>query len=126
MRVIWVLNTINSCWKNVKEKIIIENSNIISLSKNIFDLAKWKKFQRIRCKSKSAFIFYTTRWLRKAVQQPNYELSLMPPKNLLGENHKNDLLHVGPTIQKNLLYLLLRWRCHRFVITADIKKCIGR
>lgn len=34
----------------------------------------------------------------------------------------NDTLLVGPTIQEDLLCILLRWRKHRFAITADAEK----
>nr|XP_031848962.1 uncharacterized protein LOC116434545 [Nomia melanderi] len=34
----------------------------------------------------------------------------------------NDTLHVGPKIQDDLLYILLRFRIHRYVITEDIEK----
>nr|XP_012146525.1 PREDICTED: uncharacterized protein LOC105663276 [Megachile rotundata] len=34
----------------------------------------------------------------------------------------NDALHVGPKIQDDLLYILLRFRIHRYVITGDIEK----
>lgn len=34
----------------------------------------------------------------------------------------NDCLHVGPNLQANLFSLLIRWRWHRFVYTADIAK----
>ncbi|XP_046145767.1 uncharacterized protein LOC114882057 [Osmia bicornis bicornis] len=34
----------------------------------------------------------------------------------------NDALHTGPKIQEDLLYILLRFRIHRYVITGDIEK----
>ncbi|XP_018399602.1 PREDICTED: uncharacterized protein LOC108777262 [Cyphomyrmex costatus] len=34
----------------------------------------------------------------------------------------NNILHTGPTIQQDLLSIILRFRQHRFVITADIKQ----
>ncbi|XP_076549257.1 uncharacterized protein LOC117612080 [Osmia lignaria lignaria] len=34
----------------------------------------------------------------------------------------NDALHIGPRIQEDLLYILLRFRVHRYVITGDIEK----
>ncbi|XP_073811778.1 uncharacterized protein [Musca autumnalis] len=34
----------------------------------------------------------------------------------------NDIMMVGPTIQNNLLITLLRFRCHRYGLTADIIK----
>lgn len=34
----------------------------------------------------------------------------------------NDTLLIGPTIQEDLLCILLRWRKHRFAITADAEK----
>ncbi|XP_063972042.1 uncharacterized protein LOC135159909 [Diachasmimorpha longicaudata] len=34
----------------------------------------------------------------------------------------NDTLHVGPTIQDDILSLLLRFRLHQYVLTADIEK----
>lgn len=34
----------------------------------------------------------------------------------------NDVLMSGPTIQQDLFNILLRFRCHRYAMTADIKK----
>nr|XP_012153583.1 PREDICTED: uncharacterized protein LOC105664297 [Megachile rotundata] len=34
----------------------------------------------------------------------------------------NETLHIGPKIQDDLLYILLRFRCYRFVLTGDIEK----
>ncbi|XP_061387499.1 uncharacterized protein LOC133322523, partial [Musca vetustissima] len=34
----------------------------------------------------------------------------------------NEIMMVGPTIQNNLLITLLRYRCHRYGLTADIVK----
>ncbi|KAH8362659.1 hypothetical protein KR084_001847, partial [Drosophila pseudotakahashii] len=34
----------------------------------------------------------------------------------------NDILRIGPTVQGELLSILLRFRCYRFVFTADIEK----
>lgn len=34
----------------------------------------------------------------------------------------NDVLRFGPTIQQDLLYILLRFRKHQYVLTADIQK----
>lgn len=34
----------------------------------------------------------------------------------------NSTLCIGPTIQEDLLSILLRWRTHRFAITADAEK----
>jgi len=34
----------------------------------------------------------------------------------------NDALYKGPTLQSDLFTLILRFRCHRYVICADIKK----
>ncbi|XP_037931405.1 uncharacterized protein LOC119666195 [Teleopsis dalmanni] len=34
----------------------------------------------------------------------------------------NDILHKGPTVQSDLFSILLRFRIHRFVFTADIEK----
>ena len=34
----------------------------------------------------------------------------------------NDTLHVGPKIQDDLLYILLRFRSHQYVLTGDIEK----
>ncbi|XP_043263445.1 uncharacterized protein LOC122403778 [Colletes gigas] len=34
----------------------------------------------------------------------------------------NDTLHVGPKIQDDLLHILLRFRCHQYVLTGDIEK----
>jgi len=34
----------------------------------------------------------------------------------------NDMLMVGPTIQQDLLSIILRFRMHRYVMTADISK----
>nr|XP_012153233.1 PREDICTED: uncharacterized protein LOC105664226 [Megachile rotundata] len=34
----------------------------------------------------------------------------------------NDTLHVGPKIQDDLLYILLRFRNHQYVLTGDIEK----
>nr|XP_031842135.1 uncharacterized protein LOC116431199 [Nomia melanderi] len=34
----------------------------------------------------------------------------------------NDTLHTGPKIQDDLLYILLRFRIHRYVLTGDIEK----
>ncbi|XP_076247771.1 uncharacterized protein LOC143187438 [Calliopsis andreniformis] len=34
----------------------------------------------------------------------------------------NDALYIGPKIQDDLIYVLLRFRCHKFVITGDIEK----
>ncbi|XP_017793555.1 PREDICTED: uncharacterized protein LOC108575302 [Habropoda laboriosa] len=34
----------------------------------------------------------------------------------------NDTLHTGPKIQDDLLYILLRFRTHQYVITGDIEK----
>lgn len=34
----------------------------------------------------------------------------------------NDTLHIGPTIQQDLLSILLRWRKHKIAITADVEK----
>lgn len=34
----------------------------------------------------------------------------------------NDILHKGPTVQSELFSILLRFRLHRFVFTADIEK----
>ncbi|XP_076384503.1 uncharacterized protein LOC143263363 [Megalopta genalis] len=34
----------------------------------------------------------------------------------------NDTLHIGPKIQDDLLYILLRFRIHQYVITGDIEK----
>ncbi len=34
----------------------------------------------------------------------------------------NDELMIGPTIQDNLSTILIRWRTHRFVFTADVEK----
>lgn len=34
----------------------------------------------------------------------------------------NDVLQVGPTVQSDLISILLRFRKHRFVLTADIQK----
>ncbi|XP_076765007.1 uncharacterized protein LOC143432076 [Xylocopa sonorina] len=34
----------------------------------------------------------------------------------------NDALHTGPKIQDDLLYILLRFRVHQYVITGDIEK----
>lgn len=53
-------------WNTVQEKIIIENSYIISSTKIIF--GTWRSFQRVKHKSKNSFIFHTARLLRKAVQ----------------------------------------------------------
>lgn len=35
----------------------------------------------------------------------------------------NDLQMVGPTVQDDLLSILLRFRQHRYVVTSDIEKC---
>lgn len=34
----------------------------------------------------------------------------------------NDCLHVGPSLQKELYAVILKWRTHRFVFMADIEK----
>jgi len=34
----------------------------------------------------------------------------------------NDILRVGPTVQQDLLNIILRFRQHRYVFTADIQK----
>lgn len=34
----------------------------------------------------------------------------------------NDVMMIGPTVQDDLLDILLRWRKHRFAVTADIEK----
>ncbi|XP_076384394.1 uncharacterized protein LOC143263022 [Megalopta genalis] len=34
----------------------------------------------------------------------------------------NDTLHIGPKIQDDLFYILLRFRIHQYVITGDIEK----
>ncbi|XP_076384511.1 uncharacterized protein LOC143263384 [Megalopta genalis] len=34
----------------------------------------------------------------------------------------NDVLHTGPKIQDDLLYILLRFRTHQYVVTGDIEK----
>ncbi|XP_076384620.1 uncharacterized protein LOC117224036 [Megalopta genalis] len=34
----------------------------------------------------------------------------------------NDVLHTGPKIQDDLLYILLRFRTHQYVVTRDIEK----
>ncbi|XP_017875370.2 uncharacterized protein LOC108622175 [Ceratina calcarata] len=34
----------------------------------------------------------------------------------------NDTLHIGPKLQDDLLYILLRFRIHQYVITGDIEK----
>ncbi|XP_076660965.1 uncharacterized protein LOC143364560 [Halictus rubicundus] len=34
----------------------------------------------------------------------------------------NDTLHTGPKLQDDLLYILLRFRIHRYVLTGDIEK----
>nr|XP_012136801.1 PREDICTED: uncharacterized protein LOC105662013 [Megachile rotundata] len=34
----------------------------------------------------------------------------------------NDTLHTGPKVQEDLLYILLRFRLYRYVITGDIEK----
>ncbi|XP_063979917.1 uncharacterized protein LOC135163941 [Diachasmimorpha longicaudata] len=34
----------------------------------------------------------------------------------------NDTLHIGPTIQEDIFSLLVRFRIHRYVVTADIEK----
>ncbi|XP_076664982.1 uncharacterized protein LOC143367242 [Andrena cerasifolii] len=34
----------------------------------------------------------------------------------------NDTLHIGPKIQDDLIYILLRFRIHQYVITGDIEK----
>ena len=38
-----------------------------------------------------------------------------------GERSLNEHLCSGPSLQADLALILLRWRCHRFVICADIK-----
>ncbi|XP_054091244.1 uncharacterized protein LOC128922882 [Zeugodacus cucurbitae] len=39
-------------------------------------------------------------------------------------NHKslNDILHIGPTLQKDLVILITNWRLFQFVFNADIQK----
>lgn len=37
-------------------------------------------------------------------------------------NSLNDILHVGPTLQADLMILILRWRLYRFVFNGDIEK----
>ena len=37
-------------------------------------------------------------------------------------NSLNDLFFVGPTIQQDLLFIVLRYREHQIVLTGDIKK----
>ncbi|XP_036329665.1 uncharacterized protein LOC118741797 [Rhagoletis pomonella] len=34
----------------------------------------------------------------------------------------NDVLHTGPTLQPDLMLLILQWRMHRFVFNGDIEK----
>lgn len=34
----------------------------------------------------------------------------------------NDVLYAGPQIQNNIVQLVIRWRKHRYVISADIAK----
>lgn len=34
----------------------------------------------------------------------------------------NDILHVGPSIQQDLASIMLRWRKHKIIISADIEK----
>lgn len=34
----------------------------------------------------------------------------------------NDVLHIGPALQNDLILLLHRWRCYEFVFNADIQK----
>lgn len=39
-----------------------------------------------------------------------------------GKTSLNDCLHNGPNIQRDLRKILLRWRIHRYVFTADKEK----
>lgn len=34
----------------------------------------------------------------------------------------NDVMMTGPSLQQDISNILLRFRCHRYVLTADIKK----
>ena len=34
----------------------------------------------------------------------------------------NNVLHKGPALQANIIDVLMRWRMHEFVFTADIEK----
>lgn len=34
----------------------------------------------------------------------------------------NDVLHVGPTLQANLIEIIMRFRCYNVALTADLKK----
>ncbi|XP_075157880.1 uncharacterized protein LOC142231146 [Haematobia irritans] len=34
----------------------------------------------------------------------------------------NDVLHIGPTLQSDLMTLILRWRLYKYVFTGDIEK----
>lgn len=37
-------------------------------------------------------------------------------------NSLNDLMHTGPKLQEDLTHILLRWRKHKVVVSADIEK----
>lgn len=38
----------------------------------------------------------------------------------------NDILHVGPTLQLDLMTLILKWRLYKYVFNGDIEKFIAK
>lgn len=40
-------------------------------------------------------------------------------------NSLNDILTTGPSLQSDIISIILNWRTHKFVFIADIEKCIG-
>ncbi|XP_029054455.2 uncharacterized protein LOC114881764 [Osmia bicornis bicornis] len=60
--------------------------------------------------------------LRRESQTTKLRVVFNASMNSSNSKSLNDCLHVGPNLQANLFSLLIRWRWHRFVYTADIAK----